>query len=88
MLTSKPRGTLYVGVTDDLVRRTAENREGLVPGFTKTYSVKMLVYFEKHANVLEAIRREKRIKRWARDWKIALIRETNPEWRDLFVEIV
>jgi putative endonuclease len=88
ILASRPRGTLYVGVTDDLVRRTAEHREGLVPGFTKTYGVKMLVYFEEHANVLEAIRREKRIKRWARDWKIALIRERNPEWRDMFDEIV
>jgi len=88
ILASKPRETLYVGVTNDLVRRATEHRDGVVPGFTKTYGVKMLVYFEEHANVLEAIEREKRIKRWARSWKIALIREKNPEWRDLFDEIV
>ena len=88
ILASKPRGTLYVGVTNDLVRRVAEHRDGVVPGFTKTYGVKMLVYFEEHANVHEAIEREKRVKRWARDWKIALIREKNPEWRDLFDDIV
>ncbi len=84
ILASKPRGTLYVGVTNDLIRRVAEHRDGAVPGFTKTYNVKMLVYFEEHESVLEAIQREKRVKRWARDWKIALIREKNPEWRDLF----
>jgi putative endonuclease len=88
ILASKPRGTLYVGVTNDLVRRVAEHRDGLVPGFTKTYNVKMLVYFEEHENVLEAIKREKRVKRWARAWKINLIRERNPEWCDLFDEVV
>jgi putative endonuclease len=88
VLASKPRGTLYVGVTNDLIRRVAEHRDELVPGFTKTYGVKMLVYFEEHASVLEAIEREKRIKRWARAWKIELIREKNPDWRDLFDEIV
>ena len=60
----------------------------MVPLFTKTYNVKMLVYFEEHANVLEAIKREKQVKRWARSWKIELIREKNPEWRDLFDEVV
>ncbi len=88
ILASKPRGTLYVGVTNDLVRRVAEHRDGDVPGFTKTYNVKMLVYFEERASVLDAIKREKRVKRWARAWKIALVREKNPEWRDLFAEIV
>ncbi|HET6158963.1 MAG TPA: GIY-YIG nuclease family protein [Dongiaceae bacterium] len=88
ILASRPRGTLYVGVTNNLVRRVAEHQEGTVPGFTKTYGVKMLVYFEEHANVVEAIEREKRIKRWARAWKIELIRSQNPEWRDLFDEIV
>jgi putative endonuclease len=87
ILASKPRGTLYVGVTNDLVRRVAEHRDGMVPGFTKTYNVKMLVYFEEHEIVLEAIKREKQIKRWARSWKVELIREKNPEWRDLFDEI-
>jgi putative endonuclease len=88
LLASKPRGTLYVGMTNDLVRRIAEHREGLVAGFTKTYNVKMLVYFEEHENVLEAIKREKLVKRWARAWKIDLIREKNPEWRDLFDEVI
>jgi predicted GIY-YIG superfamily endonuclease len=62
-LASKPRGTLYVGVANDLVRRVAEHREGIVPGFTRTYNVKMLVYFEEHESVLEAIKREKQVKR-------------------------
>ena len=88
ILASKPRGTLYVGVTNDLVRRIAEHRDGIVPGFTKTYNVKMLVYFEEHESVLEAIKREKQVKRWARAWKIELIRQKNPDWRDLFEEIV
>ncbi|HEV8392609.1 MAG TPA: GIY-YIG nuclease family protein [Dongiaceae bacterium] len=88
IVASKPRGTLYVGVTNDLVRRAAEHRDGAVPGFTKTYGVKMLVYFEEHESVLGAIEREKRIKRWARSWKIELIREKNPEWCDLFDEII
>ena len=88
ILASKPRGTLYVGVTNDLVRRIAEHRDGIVPGFTKTYNVKMLVYFEEHESVLEAIKREKQVKRWARSWKIELIRAKNADWRDLFDEIV
>jgi putative endonuclease len=88
ILASKPRGTLYVGVTNDLVRRVAEHREGIVPGFTKAYDIKMLVYFEEHESVLEAIKREKQVKRWARSWKIELIREKNPDWHDLFDQIV
>ena len=88
ILASRPRGTLYVGVTNDLVRRVAEHREGAVPGFTKLYGVKMLVYFEEHADINEAIKRVKQVKRWARSWKIDLIREKNPAWRDLFDEIV
>jgi putative endonuclease len=88
ILASRPRGTLYVGVTNDLVRRVAEHRDGLVPGFTKTYNVKVLVYFEEYESVLEAIKREKQVKRWARSWKIELIREKNPEWHDLFDDIV
>jgi putative endonuclease len=88
ILASKPRGTLYVGVTNDLVRRVAEHREGLVEGFTKQYGVKMLVYFEEHESIVAAIEQEKRLKRWARSWKIDLIRSKNPDWRDLFDEIV
>jgi putative endonuclease len=74
-------------VTNDLLRRVVEHREGMVPGFTKEHSIKMLVYFEQHQEIEAAIQREKRIKRWARAWKIELIQSTNPEWRDLFDDI-
>ena len=87
ILASKPRGTLYIGVTNDLVRRVSEHRDGAVPGFTKDYGVKLLVYFEEHADIEAAIEREKKLKRWARAWKIDLIRSKNPDWRDLFDDI-
>ena len=87
ILASRPRGTLYVGVTNDLLRRVTEHRDGLVEGFTRDYDIKMLVYFEPHDSVTEAIAREKRIKRWARAWKIDLIRSKNPDWRDLFEDL-
>jgi putative endonuclease len=88
ILASGPGGTLYVGVTSDLIRRTYEHREGLVKGFTKKYGVKMLVYYEQHDTALAAIQREKNIKHWSREWKIDLIISTNPVWRDLWEEIV
>jgi putative endonuclease len=88
LLASKPGGALYVGVTNDLVRRTHEHREGLVPGFTKKYDVKILVYYEAHDGVGMAIQREKNIKHWSREWKIDLIVSMNPNWRDLYEEIV
>jgi putative endonuclease len=87
ILASGPGGTLYVGVTNDLVRRTYEHRNGLVPGFTKLYGVKRLVYFEEHATAPLAIQREKNIKHWPREWKIDLIVSMNPDWRDLYDEI-
>ena len=87
IMASRPRGTLYVGVTGDLVRRTHEHRSGLIDGFTKQYGVKHLVWFEQHATVPLAIQREKNIKHWARAWKLALIEEANPDWRDLFDNI-
>ena len=87
ILASKPGGTLYVGVTNDLVRRVFEHREGAVEGFTKRYDVKLLVYYEKHETVPLAIQREKNIKHWSREWKIDLIVSLNPEWRDLYPEI-
>jgi len=87
ILASKPFGTLYVGVTNDVVRRAYEHREGLLDGFTKQHDVKTLVYYEEHATALEAIQREKNIKHWPRAWKVDLVRELNPEWRDLFEEI-
>ena len=87
ILASKPGGTLYVGVTNDLVRRTYEHREKLAQGFTKKYDVDRLVYFEQHDTVTQAIQREKNIKHWSREWKIDLIAGMNSEWRDLYDEI-
>ena len=84
ILASKPRGTLYTGVTNDLVRRVYEHREDLVAGFTRRYGVKTLVYFETHARMPLAIQREKNIKHWSRRWKIELIETLNPDWRDLW----
>jgi putative endonuclease len=83
ILASKRNGTLYIGVTSDLVRRTWEHREGLIPGFTKTYGVKMLVYYEIFNDIEQAIRREKRLKKYKREWKMNLIQENNVAWRDL-----
>jgi putative endonuclease len=88
ILASAPGGTLYVGVTNDLVRRTYEHREGLAEGFTRKYGVKKLVYFEAHDTVMAAIQREKNIKHWSREWKIDLIVRDNPTWKDLYDEIV
>jgi putative endonuclease len=88
ILTSKPGGTLYVGVTNDLVRRAHEHREGVVPGFTKKYRIKTLVYYEMRDDVAAAIQREKNIKHWSREWKIDLIVSMNPTWRDLYDEII
>ena len=87
ILASWKNGTLYVGVTNHLLRRVQEHREDLVPGFTKKYSVKLLVYFEVHADINEAIGREKRIKRWLRSWKLELIEQQNPQWRDIWPEL-
>ena len=87
MLASRRYGTLYVGVTSDLVRRAWQHREKLADGFTKRYSVKILVWYEIHFDILEAIKREKQIKQWNRVWKIELIQKENPMWRDLFDEI-
>jgi putative endonuclease len=87
ILASQRNGTLYVGVTNDLIRRVQEHREGLVPGFTKRYGVKLLVYFEAHQEITEAILREKRIKRWRRNWKLQLIEDRNPRWLDLWSEL-
>ena len=83
ILASKRNGTLYIGVTNDLARRVWEHCEGLVPGFTKTYEVKTLVYFETFDDITRAIRREKRLKKYKREWKMDLIQQSNVEWRDL-----
>jgi putative endonuclease len=87
ILASALGGTLYVGVTNDLVRRIYEHRMGLVEGFTKKYEVHRLVYFEQYHDVEMAIRREKRLKKWNRAWKIRLIEEANPDWVDLYPQI-
>ena len=87
IMASEPYGTLYIGVTSNLVKRVWEHREGVVEGFTKQYGVKQLVWFEVHSDILEAIKREKQVKKWNRDWKVNLIQETNPDWRDLYDEI-
>ena len=87
VLTNKPRGTLYVGVTNDLVRPAHEHREGLIGGFAKRYQLKMPVYFERYDAPRLAIQREKNIKHWPRLWKVQLIETTNPQWRDLYGDI-
>ena len=84
ILASAPNGTLYIGVTNDLVRRVYEHRESQVDGFTKRHDVKTLVYYEIHDSPEQAIRREKVLKRWNRDWKIALVERNNPQWIDLW----
>ena len=88
ILASRPQGTLYTGVTSDLVKRVWEHRSGLVEGFTKRYRVHRLVYFEFHDRIDEAIQREKSIKKWNRAWKIDLIEASNPRWRDLWTTII
>jgi putative endonuclease len=87
MLASRPRGTLYIGVIGDLVRRVWEHRSGAVPGFMRHYDVRRLVWFEVFGDVTAAIQREKTLKHWLRAWKIALIERANPTWRDLYEEI-
>ncbi len=84
VLASKKHGTLYIGVTNNIIRRVYEHRQHLVAGFTKQHDVTKLVYFEQFESVEDAIVREKRLKTWKRDWKIRLIEERNPEWVDLF----
>ncbi|MCC2956505.1 GIY-YIG nuclease family protein [Massilia sp. IC2-477] len=87
ILASRPYGTLYIGVTSDLIRRVWQHKEGFVAGFTKKYKVKHLVWYEVHSEIISAITREKQIKEWPRDWKINLIQSTNPAWRDLYEEV-
>ena len=88
MLASKRNGTLYIGVTSDLLKRIWQHKEGLVEGFTKRYDVKLLVWFEMHASMPEAIAREKALKEWQRGWKLKLIEASNPKWRDLYEDLL
>jgi putative endonuclease len=88
ILASKRNGTLYVGVTNDVVRRAWEHRNDVIEGFTRAYGVHRLVYAEFHSTMLDAITREKRIKHWRRAWKLELIERDNPTWHDLYDEYV
>ncbi len=87
-MASQCRGTIYTGVTSDLVRRVCQHRDGAVKGFSAHYDVKTLVWYQLHLTMESAIKREKAIKKWNRAWKLRLIEESNAEWRDLWVEIV
>ncbi len=86
ILASKKCGVLYIGVTNDLTRRVQEYKAGIIEGFTKKYFVHKLVYFETYTFILEAIKREKQLKKWNREWKIGLIEKQNPNWLDLASE--
>lgn len=88
MLASQRNGTLYAGVTSNLVQRVWQHKEGLAEGFTKKYGVKLLVWYEQHEMMESAIAREKAIKEWQRAWKIKLIEKANPEWNDLYAGLV
>ncbi len=87
LLSSKRNGTLYIGVTSDLLKRVYEHKSNLVEGFTKKYCVHKLVYYGATEDVASAIRREKQLKKWKRSWKIELIEKKNPEWKDLYYEL-
>ncbi|HZT88591.1 MAG TPA: GIY-YIG nuclease family protein [Stellaceae bacterium] len=83
-MTNRRNGVLYVGVTSNLPKRAWEHREGVVEGFTRRYRLKQLVYLEHHADIRDAIQRERNIKHWSREWKIQLIESQNPDWTDLY----
>ncbi|HEY6025467.1 MAG TPA: GIY-YIG nuclease family protein [Pseudolabrys sp.] len=87
ILASKRNGTLYVGMTDDLVKRVWQHRNDIIPGFTKRYSVKALVWYEAHETRESAFARERQIKKWIRAWKLELIEKVNPSWRDFGDEV-
>lgn len=88
ILASKKNGTLYTGVTSDLVKRTWEHKNRLIKSFTEKYNINTLVYYETYTDIHTAIKREKNIQAWKRDWKIRLIEEKNPEWNDLYDSIL
>ena len=88
MLASKPKGTLYVGVTHDIIKRVFQHKNSEVEGFTSKYEVHNLVWYESCNDVNDAITREKQLKKWKRMWKIDLIEKSNPQWRDLYTELV
>ncbi|MFM7446594.1 MAG: GIY-YIG nuclease family protein, partial [Tabrizicola sp.] len=87
LMASRWNGTLYCGVTNNLLRRVVEHRDGAAEGFTAKYGVSRLIWFEQHSDINEAVLREKRINKWNREWKVRLIEERNPDWRDLAVDL-
>lgn len=84
IMASGKNGTLYIGVTSDIVTRVSQHKQGTYDGFTKKYKVDKLVYYETHGSIVNAIKKEKQMKKWNREWKIRLIEEKNAEWRDLY----
>jgi putative endonuclease len=88
IITNQPNGVLYIGVTSDLIRRISEHRAGEIPGFSKRYDLKCLVYFERYEEIVAAIEREKALKKWERAWKVRLIVKDNPHWDDLYAGIL
>lgn len=88
ILASKKKGTLYIGITNNILRRVLEHKEKILKGFTAEHNIDKLVYFEKYDNVNFAIKREKNLKEWHRKWKIRLIEESNKEWKDLFYDLI
>jgi len=88
ILASRKSGTLYIGVTNDLVRRAYDHKSNVIQGFTEKYGVHDLVYYESYTDVRDALTREKRLKKWKRQWKIDLIESVNPDWRDLYSQII
>jgi putative endonuclease len=87
IITNRPNGTLYTGVTNNIARRAFEHREGLIDGFTKQYGLKRLVFMEFYEDIRQAIQRERNMKHWRRAWKVKLILDANPEWRDLYADL-
>jgi putative endonuclease len=87
-MASQRNGTLYIGISGNLPRRVYEHKHGLVPGFSKKHNTKMLVYTEEYSNVHEALKREKQLKKWNRQWKLNLIEKTNPDWMDLYDSLI
>jgi putative endonuclease len=86
-MASKKNGTLYIGVTNNLLKRVYEHKNNLVEGFTKRYGIHKLVYYEVYSDIYDAIEREKRMKKWNREWKINLIKKSNPSWEDLYLNL-
>jgi putative endonuclease len=88
IMTNRPNGTLYIGVTSDISRRAYEHRQGRIDGFTKRYGLTRLIYFERYEDIRQAIQRESNMKHWPRTWKVRLILGANPDWRDLYEDLV